>query len=201
VILGHIWGVFAHPTEEILTLRDKRLANTPLYICYLLIFAAIPPISGYIGATQIGWKIGDGPLTKLTVESTIPLCIIAYIAILSGIVGVGIGINWMRETYTDLTDKDMNGISFTAFLASPMLLMSIIGIYPVIWVGMLTLITAASYSAYLLYALTPVVFKISKERSMMYSSSILTFALVAAVVLMITTVIIWGIGFNPVFTN
>ena len=201
VILNHVWGVFAHPSEEIFTLRHKRLANTPLYILYLLIFAAIPPIAGYIGATQVGWQIGDGPITKLTVESTIPLCIVGYLCILVGIIAVGMGINWMRETYTELSDKDINGISFTAFVVSPMLLASVVGIYPHIWLGFIALIISACYSLYLLYKLTPLTFQISQERGVLFANAILTFGLVIAVVLIITTVIIWSVAFSPVFTN
>ena len=36
---------------------------------------------------------------------------------------------------------------------------------------------------------------------MMFSSAILTIALVLAVVLMITLVIVWVMGFSPEFTN
>ena len=201
MILNHVWGVFTHPNEEIFTVRNKRLANAPLYVLYLLIFAAIPPVAGFIGATQVGWQIGDGPITKLTVESTIPLCIVGYLCILIGIIAVGLGINWMRETYTELSDKDMNGISFTAFIVSPMLIASLVGIYPQIWLGFAALIISAAYSLYLLYTLTPLTFQISKERSVLFANAILTFGLVIAVVLMITTVIIWSVAFSPVFTN
>jgi len=201
VILNHVWGVFAHPREEIFTLRHKRLANTPLYILYLLVFAAIPPVAGFIGATHTGWQIGDGPITRLTIESTIPLSIVGYICILLGIVCVGLGINWMRETYTELDDKDMNGISFTAFVVSPMLIASLVGLYPQIWLGFAALLVSASYSLYLLYTLTPLTFQISKERGVLFANAILTFGLVIAVVLIITTVIIWSVAFTPVFTN
>ena len=201
MILNHVWGIFAHPTEEITSVRDGRVATPALYIGYLIILAAIPPISGYIGATQVGWQIGDGPLTKLTVASTIPLCIVAYFAILTGIITTGIAINWMRETYTDLGKNDLNGIGLATFISAPLLIFSVIGIYPVIWVGLITLIVAATYSVYLLYICVPVAFQIPKERGNLMSAAILTFALVIAVCLMIATVIIWGVGFSPVFTN
>lgn len=201
MILSHVWGIFAHPSEEILSVREKRVASPTLYIGYLLILTAIPPIAGYIGATQVGWRIGDGVVTKLTVESTIPLCIVAYLAILAGIVSTGIAINWMRETYTNLSNEDVNGISLATFVSAPLLIFSLVGIYPVIWVGMLTLILAATYSVYLLYTCVPIAFQIPKERANLFSSAILTFALVITVVLIITTVIIWAVGFSPVFTN
>ncbi len=201
MILSHVWGIFTHPSEEIQSVREKRVASPALYIGYLLVLAAIPPICGYIGATQVGWRIGDGVVTKLTVASTIPLCIVAYFAILTGIVVVGLAINWMRETYTNLSNDDVNGISFATFVSAPLLIFSAVGLYPVIWIGMLTLIAAATYSAYLLYTCVPIAFKIPKERGNLFSSAILTIALVVTVVLIITTVIIWAVGFTPVFTN
>lgn len=200
MILSHVWGIFAHPSEEIRSVREKRVASPALYTGYLLVLAAIPPVCGYIGATQVGWRVGDGVVTKLTVASTIPLVIIAYFAILTGIVVVGLAINWMRETYTDLGSKDVNGIALATFISAPLLILSVVGLYPVIWVGMLTLIVAATYSVYLLYTCVPIAFQIPKERANLFASAILTIALVITVVLIITTVIIWTM-FSPVFTN
>lgn len=201
MLVSHIWGLFAHPGEEWELIQKEQAEKPKLYIFYILILAAIPPIAGYIGATQTGWQIGDGAITKLTVESTIPLCIAAYFAIVIGIYVTGVAIDWMRETYTDLSKRELSGLAMATYISMPLLILSLVGVYPVIWLGLITLIVASSYSVYLLYKGVPIVFQIPKERGMMFASAILTFALVIAVVLIISTVIIWAIGFNPVFTN
>ncbi len=201
VLLSHTWGLFAHPYEEWETIQQEQTKRPKLYLFYLLVLSAIPPISGFIGATQVGWQIGGGDVTKLTVESTIPLCIISYFGIVSGIVVTGIAIDWMRDTYTDLTKQQMSGIVMATYITMPLIILSVVGMYPVIWLGFIALLIGAGYSSWLLYSGVPIVFKISKERGMMFASSILTFALVMAVILLISTVIIWSVGFEPVFTN
>ena len=202
MLVSHIVGLFSHPYEEWETIQKEQAERPSLYIFYLFILSAIPPVAGFIGATQTGWSIGDaGAVTKLTVASTLPLCIIAYFGIISGIIVTGQAINWMRDTYTDLGSQELSGFVMATYITLPLLLLSIIGIYPVIWLGFIALLIGAGYSSWLLYSGVPVVFKIPKERGMMFSSAILTFALVMCVILMISTVIIWSVGFEPVFTN
>lgn len=201
MLISRIWGLFLHPGKEWEVIQQEQADRPKPYLLYVLLLSAIPPIAGYIGATQTGWQIGDGVITKLTVESTIPLCIAAYVAIVIGIYVTGIAIDWMRTTYTDLGKSDFSGLGLATYVSVPLLILSLVGMYPVIWLGLITLVVASSYSAYLLYKGVPVLFQIPQERGMMFASAILTFALVIAVVLIISTVIIWAIGFSPVFTN
>ncbi len=201
MLINRIWGLFLHPTREWEQIKIEQEQGTKPYLLYILLLSAIPPIAGYIGATQTGWQIGDGAVTKLTIESTVPLCIASYLAIVAGIYVTGIAIDWMRDTYTDLEQHELAGSALAVYVSTPLLVLSIVGVYPIIWLGLITLVIAASYSAYLLYKGVPIVFQIPKERGMMFASAILTFALVVAVALIITTVIIWAVGFDPVFTN
>lgn len=201
MLLGHTLGLLIRPYKEWETIQTEPAKSPKSYLIYLFILSAIPPIAGYIGATKVGWSIGDGAVTKLTEASTIPLCILAYFGIITGIVVTGIAIDWMRDTYTGRKENQLSGIAMAIYITMPLILLSVVGIYPVIWLGLVTLLIGSGYSAWLLYSGVPIVFNIPKERGMMFSSAILTFALVMCVVLMITTVIIWSVGFQPVFTN
>jgi len=201
VLLSHVWGLFAHPREEFLLIQKEQADRPSLYILYILLLSAIPPVAVYIGSTMTGWRIGDGDITRMTPSSTISLCILMYLAIIAEIYVLGRAIDWMRSTYTDLSKRELSGLALATYIVMPLLVLSVTAIYPTIWMILLTLIIASSYSAYLLYAGVPIVFNISKERGMMFSSAILTIALVLAVVLMITLVIVWVMGFSPEFTN
>lgn len=201
MLISRIWGLFIHPNKEWELIQQEQANHSKPYLIYVLILSAIPPIAGYIGATQTGWQIGDGAVTKLTVSSTIPLCLAAYLAIVIGIYVTGVAIEWMGKTYTDLDKNEFSGLGFAIYVSTPLLILSAVGVYPVIWLGLVTLVVAASYSAYLLYKGVPILFQIPPERGTMFASAILTFALVISVVLIISTVIIWAIGFSPVFTN
>jgi len=201
VLLSHVWGLFAHPREEFQLIQKEQADRPNLYIFYILILSAIPPVAVYIGSTMTGWRIGGGDITRMTTASTLSLCILIYIAIIAEIFILGKAIDWMRETYTGLCKRRLSGLALATYIVMPLLVMSIFAVYPTIWLILLTLIVASSYSAYLLYAGVPIVFDIPKERGMMFSSAILTIALVLAVVLMIALVIIWVMGFSPEFTN
>jgi len=201
MLLSHVWGLFAHPREEFLVIQKEQAEKPKLYILYILILTAIPPIAVYIGSTVTGWRIGDGDITRMTTNSTLSLCALIYFAIIAEIYVLGRAIDWMRESYTDLSKGQLSGLALATYIVMPLLVLSVFAIYPTIWIILLTVIVASSYSAYLLYAGVPIVFNISKERGMMFSSAILTIALVLAVVLMITLVIVWVMGFTPEFTN
>ncbi len=56
-------------------LADKNYSVSQIYIRMLLVMAAIPPISAFIGSSYIGWRIGFEEPVKLTVESAAVLCI------------------------------------------------------------------------------------------------------------------------------
>ncbi|EGG98349.1 hypothetical protein imdm_130 [gamma proteobacterium IMCC2047] len=137
----------------------------------------------------------------MTPASTISLSILFYIAIIAEIYVLGRAIDWMRETYTDLCKRSLSGLAMATYIVMPLLVFSVFAVYPTIWIILLSFIVASAYSAYLLYAGVPIFFEIPKERGMMFSSAILAIALVLAVVLLISLVIIWVMGFDPVFTN
>ena len=89
MLLSHVWGLFAHPREEFQLIQKEQAERPNLYISYILILAAIPPISIYIGAAMIGWRIGDGDITRMTTSSTISLCVLMYFAIIAEIYVLG----------------------------------------------------------------------------------------------------------------
>jgi len=201
VLLSHVWGLFAHPREEFQLIQKEQADRPSMYILYILILAAIPPISVYIGSTMTGWRIGDGDITRMSTSSTLSLCFLIYIGIIAEIYVLGRAIDWMRDTYTDLCKRKLSGLALATYIVMPLLILSVFAVYPTIWLILLSLIVASSYSAYLLYAGIPIVFDIPKERGVMFSSAILTIGLVLGVVLVIALVIIWVMGFDPVFTS
>jgi hypothetical protein len=58
-----------------------------------------------------------------------------------------------------------------------------------------------AYSVYLLYSGLPVIMHIPEERGFLYASSVVTAGLIAMVVLMATTAILWTNGFGPDFIS
>ena len=200
MLLSHAFGMFTHPDEEWVQIRREHASPTRLYVAYTTILAAISPICAYIATTQIGWQVGDGPLTKLTAESAVQLSLLTYGAMLFGVLGLGWMIDWMANTYGSEHDEyAANGIALAAYSCTPLFLAGFAVLYPVPWVNMLVFLGAAAYAGYLMYDGLPIVLRIDEDRALLFSGAILTVALVYLVTTRIGTVILWSLGFAPEF--
>lgn len=199
-MLGHITGLFFNPEaawKDIKAELDKGSCNT---IALVIIFALIPPISGYIGTTTVGWQIGAGEPMKLTNSSAGTISVLYFLAIVVGINAVALAIRWMSETYEAKVGY-RHALALSSFTAMPLLLVGIFELYPVLWLNFLVGLLALAVSVRLLYTGVPVVLDISKERGFLYSSSILAFGLIALVAMLVVTALLWGFGLEPTMTR
>ena len=74
-------------------------------------------------------------------------------------------------------------------------------LYPILWLNFLIGLPALAYSVYLLYTGVPILMRVEPERGFLFSSAVLAVGLVALVSLLAVTVLLWGSGFGPVFTD
>lgn len=200
MILDHVWGMFAHPKKEWETIRDERGSVGTCFFKHVMLLAAIPPIAGFIGTTQFGWQIGAGAPIKLTVESALWIAIAYYFSMLVAVATVGWTIQWMSKTYG--AEQSMGqSIAVAAYTATPLFLIGIMEIYPVLWLNFIIGLPALAYSVYLLYAGVPIVMEIPPERGFLFSSAILAFGLVALVAMLAITAALWVMGLGPSFTS
>ena len=84
-MIHHVWGLFTHPDQEWQEIRGEDESVGHMYLTHVLILAAIPVISAYIGTTQVGWAIGDRAPVMLTEASALQMSIMSYIAMLAGV--------------------------------------------------------------------------------------------------------------------
>ena len=82
-------------------------------------------------------------------------------------------------------------------VGAPLVVGSIIHLYPHVFINIMVLVPALIWSMYLLYKGLPIVLRISPERGMLMASSLIAYLLVAAVSLLGVTVALWGRGFGP----
>lgn len=196
----HVIGLFSHPTREWHNIREKLENGSCNYVTLVLVLALLPPICGFIGTTQFGWKIGTSDPVKLTMGSATFIALAYYFAIVCGIFVVGYSIQWMGKTYVKNVELS-ESVALATFVAVPILLVGVFEIYPVLWLNFLIGLAALAYSVFLLYSGLPIIMDIPKEKGFLYSSAILGFGLVALVALLAITAIMWGVGFEPTFTR
>ncbi len=203
-VLKHTLGLFLHPDEEWRKIRNERHSFIQVFMSHMPILALIPVLAAYYGVTQVGWSVTGGDVVKLTPESALVLCGFTYLAQLVAVYVLGEYINWMAHSFgvkEEGAQRHYEGTALSVYAATPLMLAGVIMLYPEPWVVVSVYFAAIAYAVYLLYEGTPILMNIPKGQAFIYSSSIVTIGLVLSVVVMISTVIAWGMGFGPVYID
>ncbi|PCM43694.1 Yip1 family protein [Marinobacter sp. ANT_B65] len=198
--LTHTFGLLTHPDQQWEAIRKESESVTRLYTGHVLLLALIPALAGFIGTSQVGWQIGDGQVTRLSVSSALSLSVLFYGAMLAGIFILGKFIDFFAATY-DAVERTPRGVTMAAYTATPIFLIGVIAVYPNIWVNMLAGLVAIAYAVYLLYEGLPILMKIPEERGFMFATAVLTVGLVMFVALLAMSVVIWSMGVGPIYVS
>ncbi len=200
MVLSHVWGLLSHPEKEWKNIRKENCTIGKCYCSHVLLLAAIPPVAGYFGTTQVGWQVVSREVHKLTPESALWIAILSYLTILVAVFTIGKLIHWMGQTYGAKRSLSQC-IALAAYTATPLFLSGIMLLYPMLWLNLLIGLPVLAYSVYLLYTGVPIVMGVTKERGFLFSSAVLAVGLVALVAVLAATVILWDIGIGPVFAG
>ena len=199
MFIQHIIGLFTDPVSEWEKIREEQKSKSG-GVGFIFLLSAIPAISGYIGTTQVGWRIGVGEPVRITGDSAIAIAIIFYLAMIVGVFSIGWVIHLLGKAY-ELEKPLPLCLALAAYTATPLFLIGIMEVYPVLWLNMLLGLPALAYTVYLLYSGLPVMMEIPAERGFLYSSAVLAVGLIALVSLLGMTALLWGMGLQPVFTS
>lgn len=90
-------------------------------------------------------------------------------------------------------------LELASYTATPLFMVGLAALYPVLWFIMIVGLIGLAYSVYLLYAGVPIIMNIPEEKGFIYASSMVTAGLVLLVGLMATSVILWSLGFGPMY--
>ncbi len=197
--LKHVLGLFSDPKREWVEIRDRRYTVAQCYAGHTLVFALIPALAGFIGTTQVGWRIGSN-VFKLTVGSALPIAVMYYLAMLVAVYSVGWMIHWMSRTY-GASQPLSQCVVLASYTATPLFVIGIMQLYPILWLNFVLGLPALGYTIYIFYCGVPAMMNIPEERGFLFSSAVLAFGLVALVAMLAVTVILWGTGFAPTFTR
>jgi hypothetical protein len=200
MFIQNIIGLLTDPVQQWEKIREQQLQGGGSPVGHVFILALIPAVSGYIGTTQVGWRIGVGEPIRITGDSAFAIAIIYYLALLVGVFSIGWVIHLLGKAYEVVKPLSLC-IALAAYTATPLFLIGIMEVYPVLWLNMLLGLPALAYTVYLLYSGLPIMMEIPAERGFLYSSAVLAVGLVALVSLLGMTALLWGMGLQPVFTN
>ena len=102
---------------------------------------------------------------------------------------------------TDLAEVIGGAIALNLLFGLPLFIGGLAALYPHMWLGMIVGTAAICYTVYLLYVGLPTFMNIPSDEGFLFSSSVLAVGLVVLVAIMAFTVIVWGLGVGPVYTN
>ncbi len=197
--MKHIFGLMLRPNQEWERISQEQ-PSIPGVVAHILLLALIPAIAWFYGVTQIGWRVGAGEATRITVESTMIIIALFYLGMLAAITGVGLMIHWMSVTY-GARSTPAKAISLAAYTATPLFLGGFLGFYPLLWLDLLVGTAAGCYAVLLLYLGIPHMMGVPRERGYLFASATMAVALVIFVTMMGATVLLWEFGAMPVFTD
>lgn len=199
MILNHIWGLYAHPKDEWQTI-EKRHESLMYSLMHILVVSLIPAICGYYAAAHIGWTIGAGDPIKISQNSAQLMAIAMYFALVFGVFALAYLIQWMAKTF-DSTPSFVQSLELAAYTATPMLMVGVAALFPVLWFVTLAGLGAVCYSVYLLYSGVPIMMNIPEDKGFIYASSVVTCGLVLLVGIMAFSAVMWTLGFGPEYLS
>lgn len=199
VFLRHIFGLMMHP-DRTWEAISREQASIPKVMAHMVLMALIPAVAWFYGVTQIGWRVGGGEGTRITVDSMLIIIVLFYLGMLAALIGVGLLIHWMSVTY-GAASTPARAISLATFTATPLFLGGVLGFYPVLWLDLLVGTAAGCYAVLLLYLGIPHMMGVPRERGYLFASATLAVGLVMVVTMMTATVLLWEFGAMPVFTD
>ncbi|MCW8856154.1 MAG: YIP1 family protein [Kangiella sp.] len=194
------FNVLYNPVKTWEQLKEEKFTVKQVYLRMLIWMALLPPAFAFIGAVYSGWRIGYEEPVKLTWQSAFVISVAAYIAILVGLYIFARLVHWMAQTYDSKATID-DSFTLIAYSCMPLFLISISSAYPLLWLNTLLTLLAVALALRILFAGTPVMMNIDKDRGMLFTNSILTVALVLVVAVLAISVIFWANGMGPVFTR
>lgn len=197
-MIQNVMGLLTNPDKTWRIIKSNDRTLKPLYLAHVLVLAAIPAISAYIGTTQVGWTIGTIEAVRLTQASALQMTVLTWLAMLTGVAIMGAFIHWMSRTY-DSSPTLSECVTFAAYTATPLFLAGLAALYPNLWLAMFAGTAAICYTTYLLYQGIPIFMNIPEEEGFLFASSVLAVGLVVLVGMMATAVIFWGMGIGPIY--
>ena len=191
---NHFWGLFSVPQHEWEVIRDERSNILQFALLRLGVFAAIPAVSFFFGITQLGWSLSGTEYSQVAIVDASYMSVAFYFAIIISSIFMGYCTYLMEKSFGTEASFE-RCLLFVTYTATPMYVAGLVGIVPIVWLCMIVLMIAVSYSVYLLYIGIPIFMDIPEGKGFIVSTSVISAGLCTLVGFIVITVIIWSSSF------
>lgn len=184
------------PQSVMRELPTSNLSATSVFFRIAIWLGLLPPLFAWLGASMFGWQIGAVEPLHLSAATLTGISIAYYITLLFGFVSTALVSQWMATTY-GATGSLGTHFAMITIVGTPLIVGSVIHLYPHAFINVLVLVPTLIWSMNLLYRGLPVALGTTPERGMLMASSLIGYLLVAMVSLLGITVVLWSWGLGP----
>lgn len=193
-MLQHVFGLITHPKRQWHDIRYQVIDSTAeSFMLYLLLLAAIPPVSLLVGVTSFGWQNFDGSIIHLDMASALPLALMLYMLLLFNIIGVAYSMYKLEQKTGGQGDFE-RCLVFATFTAFPLLLSGVVGLMPIAWLAITLVCVAGILSSRLLFTGMPIFLDTVAEQRPILASIILLCALTLLALSTAVILSLWSIS-------
>ena len=193
-------GILTNPKKQWQEFANAPANRFSAFIPYLLVMTALPSAAWYYGTTQIGWKIGDGEITRLTSGSAMMIAGAMYVAAILCIIAIGYSIH-VLSAKAENESSTLKGVAFAALAATPFLLMGVACAYPMFWVDMLVWAIGICWSLYLMFSGIAPAMKIPEDQGIIFASALVGVMTLFFMIMLGFVTLLWDSGILPVFAD
>src|SRR5690554_3027842 len=131
-MIQNVVGLFTNPDKAWRSIKAGEMTLGPIYLVHVLVLAAIPAVSAYIGTTQVGWTIGTLEPVKLTQASALQMTALTWLAMLAGVGFMGEFIHRMWRTY-DVNPTISECAIYSGYTTTHLFSAGLAALYPDLW--------------------------------------------------------------------
>lgn len=166
------------PTWE--EIKDEQVSISELYLSYIIILAAIPAISQFIGGAFVGYSV-MGMHYRLGIFNALAYSIVSYVMTLLGVYIVALIANALAPKFSSEQNL-INAFKAVTFSMTPSWIAGVLYIIPPLSILVLL---AGIYGIYLFYLGLPLLMNTPKDKALVY----------VIVVIVVTIIVYILIGF------
>lgn len=172
-LIERVKAILLHPREEWQTIAEEVTTIQNLYKEYIMILAGIGPIASIIGMSIVGITLPFIGSFRVPLTTSIASSVLNYLMTLAGVYVFALIIDALAPTF--LGEKNFGqAFKLAAYSSTPAWLSGIFTIIP----AMSVLGILGCYSLFLLYTGLPILMKVPKEKSIVYTVTIIIAAII-----------------------
>lgn len=181
-LVARVKAILTAPKAEWPVIAEERTTVKNLYLGYIMLLAAIPPVFGFIENSLIGRSF-LGVHVRVGIGAGIGSMILSWILALIGVYVVALIIKALAHTFGGQSDQNQ-ALKVIAYAYTASWIAGFGQIIP--WIGWLILIAGGVYSIYLLYLGLPHTMKCPPEKAAGYTAvtiicSIIVYIIIGAI--------------------